>query len=94
MATSHYKQQTYENLLNKPIEVKIKPLGLDADKLLTEEVMKVLRHEYACKYLEVMGIEPNAKNVNTILKMKPLSKCRIETGGGSGGSGLVTRGPA
>lgn len=71
--------------MNKPIEVKIKPMGLDADKLLTEEVMKVLRHEYASKYLEIMGIEPNSKNISTLLKMKPLSQCKIETGGSSGG---------
>lgn len=88
-----FKQQNFENLLNKPIEIKIKPLGLDADKLMTEEVMKVLRHEYASKHLEVMGIEPNAANVMTLLKMKPLSKCKIETGGSSGGSHRLNRGP-
>lgn len=68
-------------ILCTPIEIKIKPMGIETGQLWTEEVMKVVRHEYACKYLELMKIEPNSVNIEMILKNKPLSKCKIETGG-------------
>jgi hypothetical protein len=75
------RQQAMTTILCTPIEIKIKPIGIETGQLWTEEVMKVVRHEYACKYLELMKIECNSANVEMILKHKPLSKCKIETGG-------------
>lgn len=82
------RQQAMTAVLCTPIEIKIKPIGIETGQLWTEEVMRVVRHEYACKYLELMKIEPNATNVEMILKHKPLSKCRIETGGTSSEVGI------
>jgi hypothetical protein len=89
MRQASSRQPSIAKALSSAIEIKVKPLGMDAGNLLNEEVMKVIRHEYACKYLEMMNIEPNAKNVAMVLKTKPLSKCRVETGGTSSEVGVA-----
>ena len=50
------------------------------DKLLNEETMKIVKNEYATKYLENLGIYPTAKNIKFLLDNKPFSKCRLEAG--------------
>ncbi len=35
---------------------------------LNEEFIKVIEYEYAVRYLEVMGIEPNNRMIQNILK--------------------------
>ena len=35
---------------------------------ITEEFVKVIEYEYAVKYLEIMGVEANAGNIQRLLK--------------------------
>lgn len=41
--------------------------------------MKVIEHEYACRYLEKLNIEPNPKNIQFILKKYPIKNCDIKS---------------
>ena len=42
--------------------------------------MKIIKQEYATKYLESLNIEPTAKNIAMILKKYPLENCEITAG--------------
>jgi len=40
----------------------------------------VIQYEYAVKYLEQLGIEPNSKNIANLLKHAPLTSCQFNSG--------------
>jgi hypothetical protein len=45
----------------------------------------VIQYEYAVRYLEIIGIEPNAKNIANLLKTAPLSSCEFSPGWNNSG---------
>ena len=49
--------------------------------ILNQDFIRTIEFEYAVRYLKRMKIEPNDKNIKTILKKHPLSSCCIETSG-------------
>ena len=53
---------------------------------LNEEFIKVIEYEYAVKYLEMMGIEPNPKMITNLLRNQPLSSCELSSGWNNSGS--------
>lgn len=83
------KKETFGEILNRPIEVHLKPTQVDIEKILTEDAMKVIRNEYATKYLEAMGISATAKNIRLLLEQKPFSQCKIVAGAVAGTSRLI-----
>lgn len=48
--------------------------------------VKIIKQEYATKYLETLNIEPTQKNINMILKKYPLENCDITAGWNSSNS--------
>jgi hypothetical protein len=52
---------------------------------LNEEFIKVIEYEYAVRYLEAMGIEPNQKMIQNLLKNQPLSSCELSSGWNNSG---------
>ncbi len=67
--------------MNRPIIIKLKSDYGELDSVVNEDMMRVIKHEYATRYLENLGVNPTAKNINALLKEKPFSKCHVETGG-------------
>lgn len=55
-------------------------------KELDETFIKVIEYEYAVRYLELMGIEPNPKMIQNLLKANPLSSCELTSGWNNSGS--------
>jgi hypothetical protein len=52
---------------------------------LNEDFIKVIEYEYAVRYLEILGIEPNAKMITNLLKSNPLSSCELSSGWNNSG---------
>jgi hypothetical protein len=53
---------------------------------LDENFIKVVEYEYAIRYLETIGVEPNPKNIQKMLKDNPLSSCHLVSGYNNSGS--------
>lgn len=79
MEKKRNRKTGFEDKLNAPIELHLDPVTGDIEKLLLEE-QKLVRHEYASRYLQNIGVEPTAKNMRFLLKNKPFSTCRLERG--------------
>jgi hypothetical protein len=47
--------------------------------------VKVIQYEYAVRYLEKIGIEANARNIQRLLKTQPLSSCEFSPGWNNSG---------
>jgi len=52
---------------------------------LDENFVKVIQYEYAVRYLEILGIEPNPRNIGNLLKEAPLSSCDFQPGWNNSG---------
>lgn len=52
---------------------------------LDDKFLKVIQYEYSVRYLEVIGIEPNSKNIANLLKHAPLSSCEFQAGWNNNG---------
>ena len=52
---------------------------------LDDNFVKVIQYEYAVRYLEQIGIEPNPKNITNLLKHAPLSSCEFSPGWNNSG---------
>lgn len=52
---------------------------------LTEDFVKVIEYEYAVRYLEIIGIEANAGNIQRLLSKQPLSSCELSSGWNNSG---------
>ena len=52
---------------------------------INEEFIKVIEHEYAVKYLEMMGTAANNRAIQRLLKTQPLSSCEIVSGWNNSG---------
>lgn len=85
------RQEEFKAMINKPIEIRLKPNIGDIDKILSEDTMKIIKHEYATKYLESINVDPTIENINHLLKRKPFTKCRIEPEGVAGKPGLTQK---
>ena len=79
--SSEDKKSQVLEAMNRPIVIKLKSDYGDLDKVVNEDTMRVIKHEYATRYLENLGVNPTAKNINSLLREKPFSKCHVETGG-------------
>ncbi len=44
---------------------------------MDEQFVRKIEVEYATRYLEHLGIEPNPKNMHLMLKTAPLTSCEI-----------------
>lgn len=53
---------------------------------LDENFIKVVEYEYSIRYLESIGVQPNPKNIQRLLKEKPLSSCECVSGYNNSGS--------
>lgn len=51
----------------------------DIDLQKNKNFVKVIEHEYACRYLEKLNIEANQKNIQFILKKYPIKNCDIRS---------------
>ena len=50
------------------------------DQVLDEDFIKSIQHEYACKYLEQIGLVCTPQNIEYILEKAPLSSCDLIPG--------------
>jgi hypothetical protein len=50
------------------IAIQLKNSQNQKPQKITEEFVKVIEYEYAVKYLEIMGVEANAGNIQRLLK--------------------------
>jgi hypothetical protein len=50
------------------IAIQLKNSQNQKPQKITEDFVKVIEHEYAVKYLEIMGVEANAGNIQRLLK--------------------------
>lgn len=53
---------------------------------INEEFIKVIEHEYAVKYLEMMGTAASNRAIQRLLKTQPLSSCEIVSGWNNSGA--------
>eukprot|EP00759_Apiculatamorpha_spiralis_P013213 PhF_6_TR19957/c0_g1_i1/m.29087 len=53
-------------------------ISLGNDKMKIEDVHKALKHEYAARYLERIGVAPTIHNMAIIEKKAPIEKCIIQ----------------
>jgi hypothetical protein len=67
------------------VVIKINLQGGVKQKKLDEEFMKVIQHEYAVRYLELMGLSATQTNIEKILQKSPLSSCEISCGWNTSG---------
>ncbi len=58
--------------------------------MIDEAFVQAVEYEYAVKYLEHLGIEPTAKNIQIVLAMAPFKDCKIVSGWESSGYGRGT----
>lgn len=79
--SSEDKKSQVLEAMNRPIVIKLKSDYGELDNVVNEDMMRVIKHEYATRYLENLGVNPTAKNINALLREKPFSKCHVETGG-------------
>ena len=75
------RKDNIDEAMGVPIIIKLRTGMGDIENKINEDTMRVIKHEYATKYLESMGVNPTVKNINAILKYKPLSDCTVETAG-------------
>ena len=54
--------------------------------MINEEFIKVIEHEYAVKYLEMMGTAATNRAIQRLLKTQPLSSCEIISGWNNSGA--------
>jgi hypothetical protein len=50
------------------IAIQLKNSQNQKPQKITEDFVKVIEYEYAVKYLEIMGVEANAGNIQRLLK--------------------------
>jgi hypothetical protein len=65
-----------QNLSKDPVHQK---------QILTEDFVKAIEYEYAVRYLQIMGIEASANNIQRLLKEQPLSSCQLTSGWNNSG---------
>jgi len=70
---------------NLCIAIPLKSTTNSKPKELDENFIKVVEYEYAVRYLERMGVEANAKNIQRLLRDHPLSSCELSSGWNNAG---------
>lgn len=62
-------------------------------KVNAAQYAKFVKHEFAVKYLESIGVTPSPSNIQSVLKQFPINKCKIAQVMRSGVAGLNVERP-
>ncbi|KAL4441372.1 hypothetical protein ABPG74_013667 [Tetrahymena malaccensis] len=68
-----------KNLDDRTFRIRLRNTPQEIDISKNKNFVKVIEHEYACRYLEKLNIEPNQKNIQFILKKYPIKNCDIKS---------------